>query len=48
MAMASSAHTSGMNAGFADGSIRFLTQGMDPNVWWAICTPAGGETNTNF
>ena len=47
-AMASSSHTGGMNACFADGSIRFLTTSLDPNVWWAICTPNGGETNTSF
>ena len=38
-----SPHTAGMNAGFADGSVHFLTTGLDQNVWWALCTPAGGE-----
>ena len=41
-------HTGGMNACFADGHVAFLPAGMDPAVWWAIQTPAGGETNTNW
>jgi len=44
----SSGHSGGMNAGFGDGSVRNLTAGMDAAVWWAICTPKGGETNVNF
>jgi prepilin-type N-terminal cleavage/methylation domain-containing protein/prepilin-type processing-associated H-X9-DG protein len=39
----SSAHTGGMNVGLGDGSVRFLSQGMSGNTWWAACTPAGGE-----
>jgi len=38
-----SSHTGGMNAGLADGSVRFLTSGMSQPAWWAACTPAGGE-----
>jgi prepilin-type N-terminal cleavage/methylation domain-containing protein len=38
-----SSHTSGMNTLLMDGSVRFLTQSIDPNIWWAACTPAGGE-----
>jgi prepilin-type N-terminal cleavage/methylation domain-containing protein len=38
-----SAHTSGMNTLLMDGSVRFLSAGMDPNTWWSACTPAGGE-----
>ena len=40
---ASSAHTGGMNACLADGSVRFLAQGMSGTTWWAACTPAGGD-----
>jgi hypothetical protein len=41
--LASSSHTSGMNVCLGDGSVRFLSQGMSGNTWWAACTPAGGE-----
>ncbi len=34
------------SAGMADGSVRFLAATLDANVWWAICTPAGGENPT--
>jgi prepilin-type N-terminal cleavage/methylation domain-containing protein len=40
---ASSPHTGVMNATFADGSIHSLSGGMNPNIWWALCTPNGGE-----
>jgi prepilin-type N-terminal cleavage/methylation domain-containing protein len=40
---ASSPHTAGMNAGFGDGSVHFLNASMAPAVWWALCTPNGGE-----
>jgi prepilin-type processing-associated H-X9-DG protein len=43
-----SGHASGMNACFADGHVSLLPATMDPAVWWAIQTPAGGETNTNW
>jgi len=42
-----SSHAGGMNAGLADGSVRFLTTGMSQPTWWAACTPAGGETLGN-
>jgi prepilin-type N-terminal cleavage/methylation domain-containing protein len=41
--VASSGHSSGMNAGMADGGVRFLASDISPWVWWACCTPAGGE-----
>jgi prepilin-type N-terminal cleavage/methylation domain-containing protein len=40
---ASSPHTSGMNVGLGDGSVRFLAQGISGITWWAACTPNGGE-----
>jgi prepilin-type N-terminal cleavage/methylation domain-containing protein/prepilin-type processing-associated H-X9-DG protein len=36
-------HTSGMNVGLADGSVRNLNNGISPATWWAACTPAGGD-----
>jgi prepilin-type processing-associated H-X9-DG protein len=40
---ASSPHTGGINAVFADGSVHFLGSGLQPSIWWALCTPNGGE-----
>jgi prepilin-type N-terminal cleavage/methylation domain-containing protein/prepilin-type processing-associated H-X9-DG protein len=40
----SSGHTSGMNVGLCDGSVRFLGRGISANTWWYACTPNGGET----
>ena len=42
-ARTASGHTGGMNVGLADGSVRFLSQGLSGTTWWAACTPAGGE-----
>jgi len=41
---ASSMHTGVMNAVFADGSVHALSASIQPSVWWALCTPQGGET----
>ncbi len=41
--LASSPHTGGINAGLLDGSVRFLSQSISGQTWWAACTPAGGE-----
>ncbi len=41
--VASSGHSAGMNVALADGSVRFLTQGISPSTWWAACTPSGGD-----
>jgi hypothetical protein len=37
-------HTAIMNAAFGDGSVHMLTASINPNTWWALCTPQGGET----
>jgi hypothetical protein len=33
----------GMVSGFGDGSVRILSGGMAPAVFWAATTPSGGE-----
>jgi prepilin-type N-terminal cleavage/methylation domain-containing protein len=42
-ALASTAHTGGMQVCLGDASVRFLSSGISPATWWAACTPAGGE-----
>jgi prepilin-type N-terminal cleavage/methylation domain-containing protein len=32
-----------LNVCMADGSVRGLTAGIDPNAWWALCTPSAGD-----
>ena len=32
-----------MNTVFGDGSVHGLSGGINPNVWWALCTANGGE-----
>jgi prepilin-type N-terminal cleavage/methylation domain-containing protein len=39
----SSPHTSGMNTGLMDGSVRFIAASVSANTWWQACTPNGGE-----
>jgi prepilin-type N-terminal cleavage/methylation domain-containing protein len=41
--MATSSHTAGMNVGMGDGSVRFLSNGISGNTWWAAVTPASGD-----
>jgi prepilin-type N-terminal cleavage/methylation domain-containing protein/prepilin-type processing-associated H-X9-DG protein len=36
-------HSGGMNAVHADGSVRFIRQTLDMNVWISMATIAGGE-----
>jgi prepilin-type processing-associated H-X9-DG protein len=36
-------HTGGMNAGFGDGSVRFLKQSMDMATYRALGSRNGGE-----
>jgi len=40
---AASAHHSGIQVALADGSVRGLSARINPETWWALCTPAGGE-----
>jgi prepilin-type N-terminal cleavage/methylation domain-containing protein/prepilin-type processing-associated H-X9-DG protein len=40
---ATSMHTGVLNAVFADGSVHSLSSSIQPNTWWALCTPQGGE-----
>jgi prepilin-type N-terminal cleavage/methylation domain-containing protein/prepilin-type processing-associated H-X9-DG protein len=38
-----SPHSGGINAGMADGSVRFVSGSISGTTWWAAVTPAGGE-----
>ncbi len=40
---ASSAHPGGANAGFADGSVKFIKSSIGYPTWWALGTRNGGE-----
>ena len=37
------AHPGGFNAAFADGSVLFLSKSIDPKIFYALLTIAGGE-----
>ncbi|HYT88750.1 MAG TPA: DUF1559 domain-containing protein [Gemmataceae bacterium] len=41
--VATSGHPAGINVGMADGSVRFVASSINPNTWWAACTPNGTE-----
>lgn len=41
--LAQANRASGIQATLADGSTHHLSSSLDPNIWWALCTPAGGE-----
>ena len=45
---ASSYHNGGVNVGLADGSIRFVRDGVDFAVWQGVGTKANGEVNVNL
>ena len=38
-----SMHPLGVNFLFVDGSVRMINDDIDPLVWWALGTRAGGE-----
>ena len=42
--LAQTPHRGVMNAGMGDGSVRSLSDALDGEVWWAMCTPSGEET----
>lgn len=44
---ARSRHTGGVNVLFGDGSIRFVSNGVNLSVWQASSTMNGGETDSN-
>lgn len=41
--LASAPRSSGILVALGDGSVRHLASSVDPNTWWAACTPKGGE-----
>ena len=41
-------HSGGANAVFCDGSVRFLRQGLDPNILFGVVTCNGGEVLGDF
>ena len=43
-----SPHSGGMIVGMMDGSIRFISSGLSPEVFWSAVTPDGGEPITDF
>jgi prepilin-type N-terminal cleavage/methylation domain-containing protein/prepilin-type processing-associated H-X9-DG protein len=43
MCRATSPHTSGINVGMGDGSVRFVSGGISGASWFAACTPASGD-----
>ena len=44
---ARSNHTGGVNAAMCDGSVRFVTNGIDLASWQALSTATGGDVATN-
>jgi hypothetical protein len=40
---AQSAHSGGMNVGVGDGSVKFLTGGLNDTVWANLCNPRDGK-----
>jgi prepilin-type N-terminal cleavage/methylation domain-containing protein len=45
---ARSAHTGGVSVALCDGSVQFVRDSIDLNVWRALGTRSGGEVNANF
>jgi prepilin-type processing-associated H-X9-DG protein len=36
-------HSGGVNVLFADGSVKFIKNSINPQTWWALRTKSGGE-----
>jgi prepilin-type processing-associated H-X9-DG protein len=47
-ATARSWHAQGVNGAFADGSVRFVSEAIDTQVWRALGTRAGNEAGVEF
>ena len=47
-AMARSSHTGGVNAGFADGSVRFIKDSIDEFTWCILQSKADGQVVSNY
>lgn len=41
--LAHACRSAGILVGMTDGSTTMLASEMEPNVWWSVCTPMGGE-----
>ncbi|VTU00788.1 Uncharacterized protein OS=Planctomyces maris DSM 8797 GN=PM8797T_22783 PE=4 SV=1: N_methyl_2: SBP_bac_10 [Gemmataceae bacterium] len=48
LVLARSRHTGGVNAAMADGSVRFVSDGVDPTAWLGAGSRAGGEVAGDF
>lgn len=48
LARPSSAHATGVNAAFADGSTRFITENIDYRVYQALMTPCGNNSSVPY
>ncbi len=44
--LAHAPRSSGILVGMADGSTSMVAAEVDPEIWWAACTPRGGEVAT--
>ncbi|HWL07739.1 MAG TPA: DUF1559 domain-containing protein [Planctomicrobium sp.] len=45
---ARSYHTGGVNVGMCDGSVRFVSNSVNRDTWWALLTRDGGEVIGEF
>jgi prepilin-type N-terminal cleavage/methylation domain-containing protein/prepilin-type processing-associated H-X9-DG protein len=45
---ASSTHSGGVNVGMADGSVRFVSEAINNDIWIAIASINGGEVVTDY
>ena len=41
-------HTNGVNVLLADGSVKFWTESMDLQLWWAMGSANGGEVDAQY